>query len=197
MEELSLQSQIDKLNRKLDILLESALTLQKKNEVIDDFIDDAYRVGIDAFKTSVKEFDENSVQLNTDEVKILFFKLLKNIETFNTLISLLESTVDFIKDATPLAREMIIDLSYQLDKLDKNQTIPSIKAILKNFSQPEFLQSIANISTAVATVKPDKNLDNISLFKLFKMLNSSEVKSSLAYMLRILQNINTCNTTQK
>jgi hypothetical protein len=168
MEELSLQSQIDKLNRKLDILLESALTLQKKNEIIDDFIDDAYRVGIDAFKTSVKEFDENSIQLNTDEVKILFFKLLKNIETFNTLISLLESTVDFIKDATPLAREMIIDLSYQLDKLDKNQTIPSIKTIFKNFSQPEFLQSIANISTAVATVKPDKNLDNISLFNCLK-----------------------------
>jgi uncharacterized protein YjgD (DUF1641 family) len=39
-------------------------------------------------------------------------------------------------------------------------------------------------------VKPDEKLDDISMFKLVKTLNNKEVKSSLSYLIRILQEIN-------
>lgn len=190
MEEITIQNQINELNNKVDTLLEYIIAQNKKNQAIDDFIDDAYKVGIDLFKTSAVELDNNGVEVDMDEVKILIFKLLKNIQTFNTLINMLESMVDLVKDATPIAREMIIDLTYQLDKLEKNGTIESLKTITTNLTNPDLLQSLAKISSAITSVKPDEKLDNISMFKLMKSLNNREVKSSLNYLIRILQEIN-------
>ncbi|MDI3480256.1 MAG: hypothetical protein PWQ14_1402 [Rikenellaceae bacterium] len=190
MEEIAIQNQINELNNKVDTLLEYIIAQNKKNQAIDDFIDDAYKVGIDLFKTSAVELDNNGVEVDMDEVKILIFKLLKNIQTFNTLINMLESMVDLVKDATPIAREMIIDLTYQLDKLEKNGTIESLKTITTNLTNPDLLQSLAKISSAITSVKPDEKLDNISMFKLMKSLNNREVKSSLSYLIRILQEIN-------
>jgi uncharacterized protein YjgD (DUF1641 family) len=190
MEEIAIQNQINELNNKVDTLLEYIIAQNKKNQAIDDFIDDAYKVGIDLFKTSAVELDNNGVEVDMDEVKILIFKLLKNIQTFNTLMNMLESMVDLVKDATPIAREMIIDLTYQLDKLEKNGTIESLKTITTNLTNPDLLQSLAKISSAITSVKPDEKLDNISMFKLMKLLNNREVKSSLNYLIRILQEIN-------
>lgn len=190
MGEIAIQNQINELNNKVDTLLEYIIAQNKKNQAIDDFIDDAYKVGIDLFKTSAVELDNNGVEVDMDEVKILIFKLLKNIQTFNTLMNMLESMVDLVKDATPIAREMIIDLTYQLDKLEKNGTIESLKTITTNLTNPDLLQSLAKISSAITSVKPDEKLDNISMFKLMKSLNNREVKSSLSYLIRILQEIN-------
>lgn len=190
MEEIAIQNQINELNEKVDTLLEYIIAQNKKNQAIDDFIDDAYKVGIDLFKTTAVELDNHGVEVDMDEVKILIFKLLKNIQTFNTLINMLESLVDLMKDATPIAREMIIDLTYQLDKLEKNGTIESLKTITTNLTNPDLLQSLAKISSAITNVKPDEKLDNISMFKLMKSLNNREVKSSLSYLIRILQEIN-------
>jgi len=190
MEEIAIQNQINELNEKVDTLLEYIIAQNKKNQAIDDFIDDAYKVGIDLFKTTAVELDNHGVEVDMDEVKILIFKLLKNIQTFNTLINMLESMVDLMKDATPIAREMIIDLTYQLDKLEKNGTIESLKTITTNLTNPDLLQSLAKISSAITNVKPDEKLDNISMFKLMKSLNNREVKNSLNYLIRILQEIN-------
>ena len=190
MEEIAIQNQINELNEKVDTLLEYIIAQNKKNQAIDDFIDDAYKVGIDLFKTTAVELDNHGVEVDMDEVKILIFKLLKNIQTFNTLMNMLESMVDLVKDATPIAREMIIDLTYQLDKLEKNGTIESLKTITINLTNPDLLQSLAKISSAITSVKPDEKLDNISMFKLMKSLNNREVKNSLSYLIRILQEIN-------
>ena len=190
MEEIAIQNQINELNEKVDTLLEYIIAQNKKNQAIDDFIDDAYKVGIDLFKTTAVELDNHGVEVDMDEVKILIFKLLKNIQTFNTLINMLESLVDLMKDATPIAREMIIDLTYQLDKLEKNGTIESLKTITTNLTNPDLLQSLAKISSAITNVKPDEKLDNISMFKLMKSLNNRDVKNSLNYLIRILQEIN-------
>ncbi len=190
MEEIAIQNQINELNEKVDTLLEYIIAQNKKNQAIDDFIDDAYKVGIDLFKTTAVELDNHGVEVDIDEVKILILKLLKNIQTFNTLINMLESMVDLMKDATPIAREMIIDLTYQLDKLEKNGTIESLKTITTNLTNPDLLQSLAKISSAITSVKPDEKLDNISMFKLMKSLNNREVKNSLSYLIRILQEIN-------
>ncbi|HOK21142.1 MAG TPA: hypothetical protein PLO66_00425 [Bacteroidales bacterium] len=190
MEEIAIQNQINELNEKVDTLLEYIIAQNKKNQAIDDFIDDAYKVGIDLFKTTAVELDNHGVEVDMDEVKILIFKLLKNIQTFNTLMNMLESMVDLVKDATPIAREMIIDLTYQLDKLEKNGTIESLKTITTNLTNPDLLQSLAKISSAITNVKPDEKLDNISMFKLMKSLNNREVKNSLSYLIRILQEIN-------
>jgi|YNPMSStandDraft_1061717.scaffolds.fasta_scaffold00801_4 hypothetical protein len=191
-----LQNQINELNQKVDLLLEYVNEQRKKQQVWDDLSEDIYRVGKEAFQTLVKDLDDRGIELDMDNVKVMFYKLLQSIETFNTLLNLLQSTTDFIKDASPIVKEIIIDLTYELDRLEKSGVFDSIKIILSNLTNPEFLQTLARITTVLNQVKPDEKLDNKSLFKIFKELNSKEVRQNLSYGIRIIKEISNNNQKQ-
>jgi uncharacterized protein YjgD (DUF1641 family) len=184
-----MQQQITELNQKVDLLLEYITEQRQKRQVWDDLADDLYRVGNDAFKTAVKEFDDRGLELDMEQVKSMIFSFLKNIETFNTLLTMLQSITDFAKDASPIVKEMIIDLTYEMDRLEKAGVFDSLKTILQNISNPQFLQTVAHITTVLNTTKPDDKLDNKSLFKIFKELRSPEVRKSLSYGLRIVKEL--------
>ncbi len=184
-----MQQQISELNQKVDLLLEYITEQRQKRQVWDDLADDLYRVGNDAFKTAVKEFDNRGVELDMDQVKMMIFSFLKNIETFNTLLTMLQSVTDFAKDASPIVKEMIIDLTYEMDRLEKAGVFDSLKTILQNISNPQFLQTVANITSVLNNTKPDEKLDNKSLFKIMKEMRSPEVRRGLSYGLRIVKEL--------
>jgi hypothetical protein len=97
---------------------------------------------------------------------------------------MLQSLTDFMKDASPIVKEIIIDLTYELDRLENAGVFESLKTIFKNISNPVFINSIAHITTVLANTKMDENIDNKSLFKLLKELNTPEVRKGLSYGLR-------------
>ncbi len=197
METEVLQQQINELNQKVDLLLEYVKEQRQKQQVWADLSDDLYRVGKDAFQTLVKDLDDRSIEVDMEQAKMMIYRLLQNIETFNTLLSMLQSTVDFIKDASPIVKEIIIDLTYELDRLEKAGVFDSLKKIATNLSDPQFLNALANITTVITTVKPDEKLDNKSLFKLFRELNSKEVRQSMSYGIRVLKEISKTNNTNQ
>lgn len=184
-----MQQQITELNQKVDLLLEYITEQRQKRQVWDDLADDLYRVGNDAFKTAVKEFDNRGVELDMGQVKMMIFGFLKNIETFNTLLTMLQSVTDFAKDASPIVKEIIIDLTYEMDRLEKAGVFDSLKTILQNISNPQFLQTVAHITTVLNNTKPDEKLDNKSLFKIMKEMRSPEVRRGLSYGLRIVKEL--------
>jgi len=184
-----MQKQISELNQKVDLLLEYVSEQRQKRQVWDDLADDLYRVGTDAFKYTIKEFDDRGVEIDTEQVKMLIFSFLKNIETFNKMLTMLQSVTDFAKDASPIVKEIIIDLTYQMDKLEKAGVFNSLKTILQNISNPQLLNSVAHITTVLNNIKPDQNIDNKSLFKIFKELKTPEVRRGLSYGLRIIKEI--------
>jgi uncharacterized protein YjgD (DUF1641 family) len=184
-----LEQQIKELNQKVDLLLEFITEQRQTRQVIDDLTDDLTRVGNDLIKTSIKELDDYGLEVDMEEVKSLVFRFLRNIETFNSLLSLLQSADDLAKDAYPIVKEMIIDLTYEMDKFERAGIFESLKTISKNLTNPVFLQSMARITNIIATIKPDEKLDNKSLFRLIKEINSPEVKRSLSYGIRVIKEI--------
>lgn len=184
-----MQQQISELNQKVDLLLEYITEQRQKRQVWDDLADDLYRVGNDAFKTAVKEFDDRGVELDMEQVKLMIFSFLKNIETFNTLLTMLQSVTDFAKDASPIVKEIVIDLTYEMDRLEKAGVFDSLKTILQNIGNPQFLKTVAHITTVLNETKPDEKLDNKSLFKIVKEMRSPEVRKGLSYGLRIVKEL--------
>lgn len=184
-----LQQQITELNQKVDLLLEYVGEQRQKRQVFDDLADDLYRISNDAFKTAVKEFDDRGIEMNMDELKIMIFKFIRNIETFNTLLTMLESVTDLVKDVSPIAKEVIIDLTHELDRLENAGVFDSLKTIFNNISNPQFLATMAHLTSALASIKPDAELDNKSLFKILKEMRSPEVRRGLSYGLRIVKEL--------
>ncbi len=188
-----LQQQIQELNQKVDLLLEYVKEQRQKQQVWDDLSNDLYKVGKDAFQTLTKDLDERGIELDVEQAKMMIYRFLQNVETFNTLLNMLQSTTDFIKDVSPIVKEIIIDLTYELDKLEKAEVFVSLKTILSNLSNPDFLKTLAYITTVIANTKPNKELDNKSIFKIMRELNSKEVRRSLSYGIRIMKELSKSN----
>ena len=193
MVETDYQIQINEINGKLDLLLEYINEQRQKRQVTDDLIDDLSRVGNEIFKTSVRELDERNIEVDPEEAKKLIFTLISNISTFNMLLSTLQSVTDLMKDAAPIAKEVVIDITRELNRLHENGTIDALKAIVTNVTNPKLLQSIAHITKVLSETNLDENLDNKSLFKLYKEMKSPEVRKGLSYSLRVVKAISSNN----
>ena len=217
MEEVKNLTELDEINQKLNIILEEIELQKKHRREMEDLKEDLFRVGKDVYETAVVELEEVHDHLNSGDILHLGKKLLRNVNNLNRTFDQLESTRDFLRDVSPLARESIIDLMARLDEFDRkgyfqfagelkrisdnivtNFTAEDVKLLgdnivtilntLKNLTQPDMLHAINN---AVAVYKniDVKVDDKISLYSLLKDLNSPEVKRGLKVGLNFLKNL--------
>jgi uncharacterized protein YjgD (DUF1641 family) len=217
MEEKNLQAQINELNSKLDIILEEIELQRKHRREMEDLKDDLMSVGKDLYETAVDELDQIHDHVNTRDILHFGKYMLRNVNTISKVIQQLESTKDFLKDASPLIREYVIDFIAKLDEFDRKgyfelfkesqnvfdnvitsfskedvkalgENIVTILNTIKNLTQPEMLNAINN------AVNVYKNLDieiskEVSLFRLLKEMNTPEFKRGAAFLIQFLKNI--------
>jgi uncharacterized protein YjgD (DUF1641 family) len=211
------QTQIDDINRKLDIVLEEIELQRKHRKEMDDLKDDLMRVGNDLYSTAVTELEEVSDHIQTGDVLHLGKKLLRNVNTFNKLFDQMESARDFIEDVSPLVRESIIDFMAKMDEFDRKGyfrlmkemekvidnvvtsfTVEDVKALgdnvvtilntIKSLTQPDMLQSINNAVTVYTKLDIEIEKD-ISYFQLIKRMNTPEMRSGLAFGIKFLKSM--------
>jgi uncharacterized protein YjgD (DUF1641 family) len=190
MENQELQQQIDILNQKMDLLLGYVEDQRRRSLVIEDLVDDVSRVGTEIFKSTITEFDHQNVTFDGEAFQSMLFKLIKSIPTLNSMLDTLQSANDLIHDVSPIAMEVIMDITRQFEILNNNGTIDALKNIGADMANPQFAKNIALFTHAIASVKPDETLDKKSLFGLIKEMNKPEVRQSLGFILRIAKAIN-------
>lgn len=217
MTDQNIQLQIDDINRKLDIILEEVFSQKQSRETISDLADDLSIVGKDVFKNTVIELDKAGVELNSDALKGTGIRLIRNIDNINEFLDTLESINDFLKDATPIARQVGLDTIQKMNEFDQKGYIEFFKELTKvldnvvsHFTVQDVKDLSENVVTILETVKgitqPDmlsamnnavmvfKNLDTkdipeYSLWKVFKEMNSPEMKKGLGFMITFLKNL--------
>jgi len=217
MDEQSLQRQIDELNRKLDLIVDEIAIQRRRRQEMDDLKEDLMRVGKDLYDSAVWELEEVHDYIQTGDVLYLMKKLLRNIKSLTKMFEQLENMRDFFQDFSPISRELFNDLLLRLHEFEQkgyfeftrhlrtaadnvvtsfseddikalSDNLVSILMTVKNLTQPEMLQAVNNALSVY------KNIDlhveeNVSLFALFRELNTPEVRRGLAAALRFLKNL--------
>jgi uncharacterized protein YjgD (DUF1641 family) len=219
----NIQSQINDINRKLDLLLGFMQEQQLKSARTDDLLADLAIVGKDIYDTTVTELDNYSVELDPEQLKVLTIKLLKNIPTFIKVVDTMESMNDLARDAGPMINEMIIDFTKKLHELesrgyftffketgkvldnvvthftaeDVNRLADNIVTILltvKNFTQPEVLNGINNAVKVFNSLAMEK-LPEYSVWRLIREMRTPEMKRGIAFIVTFMKNMaNTANS---
>ncbi len=213
----NIQEQINQINLKLDLVLQYIHEQKLRNEVVEDLVSDVSIIGKDAFNTVVDDLDKQGIELNIDDLKELVFKFLRNIRNFSAMIDMLESVNDLAKDVSPIVNEMGIDLAHKLNEFEQKgyfeffrEAGKIVDNIVTNY-KPEDVKALAdNIVTILDTVKnltqPDmlkamnnainifKNLDTTeiqeySLWKAFRELNTPEMRRGIGFMMTFLKNL--------
>ena len=217
MAERNLQVQMDEINQKLDLVLHYVNQQRLKSERMDDLVTDISIIGKDLFETTVYELDNQGIELDVEAMKLLVFKLIKNAGNFTRVLELFESTTDFMMDAGPVMREMIIDLIkklhefeqkgyfnffrelfYVMDTIIANYSEEDVKQLaenvvtildtVKNLTQPEMLHTMNNAVNIYRSMGKEE-IEEYSLFKALREMRSPEMKRSIGFIMTFLKNL--------
>ncbi len=217
MSEVVTQTQLNEINRKLDLVMEHVIQQRQKQLVLEDLIADLSIIGKDVVQNSVIQLDKAGVEIDSEAVLSLLFKLVRNIDVINETFDTLVSLNDLVKDMGPIVRQIGLDSIHKLNELDEKGYISFIKEIykitdnivanftaedvrllsdnivtilntVKNLTQEEVL-SAANNAVSVFTNLDSTEVPEYSLWKAFKELRSPEMKRALGFMLTFLKNM--------
>lgn len=217
MSDKSIQPQLDEINQKLDLVLHYVNQQRLKSEAIEDLVTDVSIIGRDIFHDVVNELDNQNIELDIDEIKILIFKLIKNVGNFVTVLSAFESLNDFLKDAGPVANEVMIDVIKKMHEFEKKGYFEFIKELMnvfdniitnysgedvrllsanivtimdtiKNMTQPEMLSAMNNAVNIYKNLNPD-DVEEYSMWKAFREMRTPEMKRGIGFIMLFLKNL--------
>lgn len=217
MEEKTMQSQIDKLNNKLDVIIEEIEHQRKHRQEMEDLKADLMRVTTGIYQTAISELEEIHDHTTGEDILFLGKKLLRNVNTLTQTFELIENAKGFLEDFAPVSRELVLDTMKKFDEFDRKGyfeflkeiesvadnivtsfTIDEVKALsdnvvtilntIKNLTQPDMLNAINN--AVLVYKKLDINIEeDVSYLKLFKELKSPEMKKGLAFGIKYLKSL--------
>jgi len=217
MNEKSIQPQIDEINQKLDLVLHYVNQQRLKSEAIEDLVTDVSIIGRDIFHDTVNELDNQNIELDIDEIKILIFKLIKNTGNFVSVLGAFESLNDFFKDAGPVVNEVMIDVIKKMHEFEKkgyfefikelmnvfdniitnysgedvrllSDNIVTIMDTIKNMTQPEMLGAMNNAVNIYKNLNPD-DVEEYSMWKAFREMRTPEMKRGIGFIMLFLKNL--------
>lgn len=225
MADKNIQVQIDEINQKLDLVLHYVNEQRLKSERMEDLVTDVSIVGKDLFDTAVYELDNQGIELDIEEMKLLAFKLIKNAGNFTRVLELFESATDFLMDTGPIAREVTIDLIKKLHEFEQKgyfeffkelyrvmdniitsyskedvrmlaDNVVTILDTLKNLTQPEMLKAMNNAVNIYKNLGTEE-IEEYSLFRAFREMRSSEMKRGIGFIMTFLKNLSKGNTVKQ
>ncbi|MEN8115934.1 MAG: DUF1641 domain-containing protein [Bacteroidota bacterium] len=217
MEEKALQTQVAELNQKVDLLLDYVNQQRLKTNELEDLVADLSIVGKDMYDTAVEELDNRMVNLDLDDVKGLVLRVLRNIDNMNKFLETFESMNDFMKDASPLFNEAVIDFTKKLNEFDQKgyfeffaetglildniithyqpedvralaNNIVTIMEAVRSATQPEMMQALNNGLKIYGSLEME-NVPEYSIFKVMREMNKPEMKRSLGFFMTFMKNI--------
>lgn len=225
MEEKNIQTQIDALDKKLDLILGYVHQQRLNSNVVEDLISDLSIIGKDAYDSTVIELDKRQVELEPSELTDLAVTFLRNIGNIKLVMDTLEMAVDLSKEVGPIANEVIIDFTKQLNIFEQKgyfkffkelgpifdnivtgftpedlkqlaNSVVSILSIVKEMTQPEVLGTMENAIKAFNSMETE-SVPSYSVWRLMKEMNSPEMKKALGYGITFMKNVSKDVTVKK
>lgn len=219
--------QIAELNQKVDTILEYVNQQRLKSQAMDDLVADASIIGKDVYDSTVKALDEHEVVLDPDELRELGVRIAQNVGNFNSILDTMGSVLDLIRDAGPIANEVIIDTTRKLHEFEEKgyfefmrefgniidnivtyyqvedarmlaDNVVIILDTIKNLTQPEMLKSLDNAIRVFSKIEMD-DIPSYSIFGVMREMNTPEMKKALGFFVTFMKNLsqNQNNKTSK
>ena len=216
-EDTNIQMQIDALDKKMDMILGYVQQQNLQSKMVEDLVSDLSIIGKDAYDSTVTELDKRQVELDPSELTGLAVSFLRNIGNIKTVMDTLEMAVDLGKEVGPIANEVIIDFTKQMNSLEQKgyfdfireigpivdnivqgfspqdlkelaNNIVSILSMIKEMTQPEVLNTMQNAMKAFNSMETE-SVPSYSIWKLMKEMNSPEMKKALGYGITFMKNV--------
>ena len=208
---------LELLHKKIDFLTEQVMETRRRQRELDELKKDLTPVVTDLMNTAVEELDQIAPYFTYEDLIYLLKKLLRNTRQLTALFQQLESAADFVKDATPLSKEVFDAVLEKTNELEQRgyfnffraafgiidnivehyseedirllgENVTTILDTVKQMTQPEIMQSVQNAMAVYQDIEIVQP-EKVSMFSLIKQLFDPEVQKSLAVGLAILKKV--------
>ena len=216
-ESTDVSAQLSAIQAQLGEITNDLAVIRKTREEIEDLKADLSFVVKDVFSTAVCELEEVSPFVKTDEISLLFKRILRNLGNFNEMLGQLESARDLIADVEPLGKEVFKDGLHLLDDLDRkgyfayarelksimdnvidhfsvedvrllSDNVVTILETVKSLTQPEMLSAVNNAASIFQHLDPT-DIEEYSMFRVMKEANSKEMRRAMGLFFTFLKRI--------
>jgi len=217
MEDKNIQSQIDALDKKLDLILGYVHQQKLNSTVVEDLVSDLSIIGKDVYDSTVIELDKRQVELDPAELTDLGITFLRNIGNIKKVMNMLEMAMDLGDELGPIANEVIIDFTKSMSKFEQKgyfaffkevgpifdnivtgftpkdlrelaDSIVTILSIVKEMTQPEVLGTMENAIKAFNSMETE-SVPSYSIWRVMKEMNSPEMKKALGFGITFMKNV--------
>ncbi|MCD6543456.1 MAG: hypothetical protein J7K34_03000, partial [Flavobacteriaceae bacterium] len=196
MKEKNIQSQIDALDKKLDLILGYVHQQKLNSTVVEDLVSDLSIIGKDAFDSTVIELDKRQVEIEPSEITDLAVTFLRNIGNIKKVMNMLEMAIDLGDEIGPIANEAIIDFTKQLNTFEQRgyfafikEIGPIIDNIVTGFTPKDLRELADSVVTILSIVKEMTQPEVLGTMEnAIKAFNSMETESVPSYSIwRVLK----------
>lgn len=217
MEDKNIQSQIDALDKKLDLILGYVHQQKLNSTVVEDLVSDLSIIGKDVYDSTVIELDKRQVEIDPAELTDLGITFLRNIGNIKKVMNMLEMAMDLGDELGPIANEVIIDFTKSMSKFEQKgyfaffkevgpifdnivtgftpkdlrelaDSIVTILSIVKEMTQPEVLGTMENAIKAFNSMETE-SVPSYSIWRVMKEMNSPEMKKALGFGITFMKNV--------
>ena len=217
MSDKAIQEQIREINRKLDLILDETSYQRESRESINDLVDDVAVIGKDAFRQMVTQLDDAGIELDSEALRCLLLRLIRNIRSLGMVMETLESFTDLAKDVTPIIKQIGLDGVQKFHELEQKGYFELLNQLGKTFDQilskysvediqklsenlvpvidtlstiadPRMLGKINAAAVALRDINTDE-IEDYSVWRLMKQLNKPEVRKSLGFIMAFINNV--------
>jgi len=218
MEENNIQLQIDRMNQKLDLILEETAMQKQNRDTVTDLVDDLSLVSRDAFKSMVDGLDDAGIEVDGEEFNHLILNFIRNIDNINMLFHTMESITDLLKDVSPVIKQIGTDATGKFNEFDEkgyfevlNQISMAMENIMARYSKNDLQHLSDNITTVMDTMLAitdpaimkkvsllagtfreldQSSVPEYSIWKAMREMNKPDMKKSLGYIMTFLKMLN-------
>lgn len=210
-------TQLDRIEAHLADIRREVAELGRLRQEVDDLKQDLTLVAKDMMGAACQELEGVACLTRQGEFMTLARNVLRNTANFNYLLNQLESGMDFLQDATPVARQSFQDVVQTLHDLDRRgyfaflpeflflldnlvkcfspedlrqlaENLPAILRTARNLTQPEMLKAVDNAALIFRSLDPT-TVEATSIFRVVREINTPEMKKALGLAITFLKRI--------
>lgn len=207
------EDRIVELDRKIDFIVEELASYRRLRDSAEDLAADLTIVGKSAMRDAVQAFGTS--QLQPQEIVGLIKTVLAEASLFQKTIQQLQSASDFIQDAQPIIRDVMMKAITTGETLSRKgyfnaasagarvadamveahspddwrqveRSIPQLIGFLRELTKPEVLQALEAIIHGFGQVQATMDV-NKSTLTLVRDLNSADARRGLAVLVEFLK----------
>ena len=214
----ALTGQLSGLTEQVTYLREKAYKDTRRQQSMDELMEDATPVVQDMYNMTVDQLEEIQSYVALEDITHLLKRLARNTRTFTGMLDQLESAQDFVKDAAPLVNDMMEQSVETLQEMEKKgyfgfarqagyimdnivssfseedvrmlgDNVVLILNTVKALTQPEIMNLAGNLTSAFQEAEAHADELPTSLFGIVGQMRDPDVRRGLAVTMQALKTI--------